>query len=105
MTAVTKTDDYTEVHRTVLADIIGAEPLDMGTVSAFTPTRITVKYDFRSHLPERGWEYRIELTGPWIDTTRPGRACVLTWGEVTPTWARDFALANRPTTRPHTYSD
>ncbi len=101
MTKADNIQSYTEAVHTVWADVSGAELVAM-TGRQFRPTRITVKYDWRTQLSDTEWSVRsLVLSGPWIasdgvTTTETGSGSVQIFLSNAPEWAREFAKANVP---------
>lgn len=101
MTAIIEPRAYTETRHTVYADVVGAEPMAAGERRRlFTPERIVVKYDWRTHVGPEEWSTgAIELSGRWVtvDGEPSGSGCVLMSAADAPDWARTFAATHRPT--------
>ena len=99
MTKVMTDVSYSEAHHTVLGIITDADPIAVES-RRFLPGRISVTYDWRTHLGD-GWTPRLaDVSGPWIDAdgtaTGQGTGRVLLPPSQAPQWARDFIAANVP---------
>lgn len=98
---VTNVQSYTEASHTAYGDVTGAEPIEAGH-RRFTPERVTVVYNWRTQLGDRGWRTgNVEISGPWLRTARApavGTGQVILWLRTAPQWAQDFARSNTPTT-------
>jgi hypothetical protein len=101
---MTKTDNvqsYTEAIHTVWAEVSGAELVVMSG-GRFRPTRITVKYDWRTQLSDKEWGVRsLVLSGPWVASdgvtaAGTGTASYQFFLSDAPEWAREFVSANTP---------
>lgn len=96
---ISNVKSYTEATCTAYADVTGADPIGTEPGRTFTPGRITVHYNWRTHLLSEGWSYgNIEISGRWLNSDGPGSGSgmVIVSASRAPEWAREFAAANLP---------
>jgi hypothetical protein len=101
MTKANNIQSYTEAVHTVWAEVSGAELVVMSG-GRYRPTRITVKYDWRTQLSDKAWGVRsLVLSGPWVASdgvteSGAGTGSLQFFLSDAPEWAREFVKAHAP---------